>query len=328
MMLTCPVMARTPRRPLQRWRLGICVLALSTWGAAGAVPQGRLWHSYGTVGGADRGLFVSPLDGGPPATVLDDKFASVDPRGTQLISKSYDAGDERTAVRITAPDGRSLMRFSVDGYFTDLLPAPGGRALVLGRWSKSFLAPRHTVVYDPSAGQLLFATRESEAGDAFGWLPDGRLLRVQASGAISSVALDGHVLPLGAVRWPPGWQLGAVFVSPTGRQVALRLDSEGGREHDLWTMGLDGRDLARFTTTGMTTYAVWSPQGDYLAFDKDTGASCSNATCRGSCRLWYAPASARGVVAVEASRDASAFVVKARSGAAMPLGCHLRAWTP
>jgi hypothetical protein len=66
----------------------------------------------------------------------------------------------------------------------------------------------------------------------------------------------------------------------------------------------------------------------HLAFNKDTGASCSEASCYGHCRLWYAPATARNIVAVEASRDASSFIVRDTRGGAMPLGCQLLAWTP
>lgn len=148
--------------------------------------------------------------------------------------------------------------------------------------------------------------------------------------AQAALGLDGRETPLGAVRWPAGWELGAVFASPDGQHLALRLDGTGtaAKDHDLWVMKLDGQGLARFTSTQMSTYAVWSPDSRYLAFNKDTGASCSEAACRGDCKLWYAPATARNIVAVEASRDAWPFVIRDTRGSAMPLGCQLLAWTP
>ena len=184
------------------------------------------------------------------------------------------------------------------------------------------------MVYDFAAGKLLYATAGADAGDSFAWLPDGRLLRVHAGGAISAMALDGRETPLGAVQWPQGWELGAVFASPDGQQLAVRLDGKASKDHDLWVMRTDGQGFGRFTTTQMTTYAVWSPDGRYLAFNKDTGASCSDASCYGSCKVWYAPATARNVAAVDASRDAWQFTVRDTRGGSTQLGCQLLAWTP
>jgi len=64
-----------------------------------------------------------------------------------------------------------------------------------------------------------------------------------------------------------------------------------------------------------------------VAFVKDTGVSCSDATCRGSCALWVAEATAGDVVAVKASGDAQRISLRRPNGSMTTVGCPAIAWT-
>lgn len=98
------------------------------------------------------------------------------------------------------------------------------------------------------------------------------------------------------------------FVSPDGKKALVqlvKLRASGSIESsDLWMMDLPGTSLRRFTDNGLIPYAVWSPDSRTVAFSKDTGYSCSESTCRGSCTIWCADAAAAGVRARDASGDA------------------------
>ncbi|MBK6794147.1 MAG: PD40 domain-containing protein [Anaerolineales bacterium] len=55
--------------------------------------------------------------------------------------------------------------------------------------------------------------------------------------------------------------------SSNGKQIAFILD-EGGVT-DLYVIDLDGRNLRRLTTDGKTVNAVWSPEGDRIAYQSE-----------------------------------------------------------
>ncbi len=290
--------------------------------------SGQLWHSDSKVGNYESGTYVSPLNGSNSAFVTDYKFSIVDSAGARLARTSYDAGAEATSFKITQADGRTqIAGFSIDGDFAGVRMAPNGANVILASWGASYIDLHRSIVYDFANDKLLFAAARADANDAFDWLPDGRLVRVRANGNISTMTTDGRETATGAVQWPQGWHLGKVFASPDGQGLVARLDSDAGSDHDLWVMKLDGKEFGRLTTTNISTYAVWSPDAKQIAFNKDTGSSCSDASCQGTCDIWYAPATARSISAVEASKDAFKFTVKSREGSSLPLGCQLLAWT-
>jgi len=92
-------------------------------------------------------------------------------------------------------------------------------------------------------------------------------------------------------------------------------------------MNVDGSGLRRFTKNDLVAHAFWSPDGRHVAFVKDTGVSCSDFRCRGSCTLWHAEATASDVVAVKASGDAQRFPLRRPDGSMTTVGCSAITWT-
>lgn len=313
---------------LLRLATALLIGACTAVPAAGPQPSGRLWHSDSSIGRFKSGTYVSAISGAKTGFVTDYRFSALDRTGEHLIQDDYDAttGNERTAVKVfDTRTNRLQSSITVDGYLTEMRWSPANNGWLLARWATDFIAARHTVVLDLT-GKLLFAT--ADAADVFDWLPDGRLVRVGADGTIGTQTVGGPEVRIASIRWPAGWEPGRLFAGPDGQRLALRMDSTTSKDHDLWVMSLGGQDLQRFTKTQMATYAVWSPDGQYLAFNRNSGFSCSDSDCRGSCRIWYAPATARNVVAVESSNDAYPFTVTTVDGSRTRLGCDLLAWTP
>lgn len=292
---------------------------------------GRLWHSDSSIAGFKSGTYLSAINGGAPLFVTDYRFSAVDRTGDRFVRDDYDAssGAENTTIQIiSTQSGAALANFKVDGYATELKLSPTNSNWLLGTWATDFIATRHTIVYDMAADRLLFVTPDADAGDAFDWLPDGRLVRVRTNGTVSTMSVGGQETGTGTAAWPQGWTLAGIVASPDGKSLAVRMNATTSRDRDLWVMAVDGWNLQRFTVTNITSYTVWSPDSKYLAFNKDTGFACSDSACQGSCRIWYAPSTARGIAALDASNDASTFDIKTSSGGATRLGCQLLAWTP
>jgi Tol biopolymer transport system component len=172
-----------------------------------------------------------------------------------------------------------------------------------------------------------------DADDAVvNWLPDGRYLRVSANGAITTAMPGATPAAGGTVAIPTGREIRGVWVNPQGSQMAMQLivpgaSDRGIDESDLWVATTNGSGLAQLTDTGITSYAKWSPDGDHIAFDTDTGLVCNGGGCTGQCSLWYTSASSRSVKALESSNDAEHFRVKNSRGEERSLGCDLLSWT-
>lgn len=328
-------MTRPPRVSLLGAVLAALLGLAAPHSSSAGAPQlpGRLWHSFSDLG-HPGGTFTTNPNTGHSVRLQGQKHGVPWADGTRFVSVDYSSngtsGESRFIVRSTA-DQRVLLDQVVDGDFNLITPAPAGANRILASWGENSYGPRSVVVWDFDARQLLFATPPSDTPDAFGWLPDGALLRVQRSGALSRVALGGAQTPLGSVSWPEARVPLNVFVSPDGTQALIQLvllRPSGSMEgSDLWMLDLRGNRLRRFTNNGLIPYAVWSPDGRTVAFAKDTGYACSEASCVGSCTLWQADASAAHVRAREASGDARPFPLRRPDGSTTTLSCPLMAWT-
>ena len=136
---------------------------------------------------------------------------------------------------------------------------------------------------------------------------------------------------MATVRWPEGRWPRNVHVSPDGSKAIVELaalrDSGKVSGVDLWMMDVNGQNLRRFTRNNLIAQAFWSPDGRHVGFVKDTGMACGDASCRGSCTVWMADASAADVVAVKASNDALEVPLRRPNGTMTRVGCPVSAWT-
>ncbi|HEY0955306.1 MAG TPA: hypothetical protein VGE36_11145 [Roseateles sp.] len=311
----------------------VALLALAVQAAPSL--SGKLWHSFSDLGNPP-GTYALDLGSGQSPRVDPDKWGVPWPDGGRYLQRSYNSagssGDQTRLVVRRTGDRSVLADQLVDGYMNDRIqPSPLGANHILVSWGPSVISPRGPIVYDLDTQRLLYATRPGKTPDALSWMPDGTLLRVQPSGAISRVVLGGAEQPVATVRWPEGRLPEAVYVSPDGRKALVQLaalrDTGTVSGVDLWMMNVDGSQLRRFTKNGLVAHAFWSPDGRHVAFAKDTGVSCTAATCRGSCTLWYAEAGASDVVAVAPSGDAQRFPLRRPNGSTTSVGCPAMAWT-
>lgn len=299
-----------------------------------AALPGTLWHSFRDLSNPE-GTFALNPNSGQSLAVSSEKWGVPWPDGSRFIQRSYTSqgstGDATRLVVRKTRDGAVLTDQLVDGYVADnVRPSPQGTHQILALWGASILGPRSAVVYDLDSQKLLYATPPSKRPDALSWLPDGSLLRVQAHGDISRVVLGGAERHLARVQWPEARLPEAVYVSPDGTRALVQLaalrDTGSVAGVDLWMMNIDGTSLRRFTKNDLIASAFWSPDGKYVAFTKDTGVSCTASTCRGSCTVWYADASASEVVAVAPSGDARSFPLRRPNGSMRSVGCPVAAW--
>ena len=301
----------------------VCMAALTTAQAAAALA-GTLWHSYSDLSNP-QGTFATDPNTGQSRRVSAEKWGAPWPDGERLLWRDYTSqgsgGDETRIVVRRSADQAVLVDQVVDGYVgDDVRPSPRGGGQILVSWGETIFSARGPVVYDLDSRRLLYVTRPSKTPDALSWMPDGSLLRVQPSGLISKVVPGRAEQPVASVRWPEGRVPEALYVS------ALR-DTGSVSGVDLWMMDVDGSKLRRFTRNDLVAHAFWSPDSRHVGFVKDTGVSCSDATCRGSCTLWVADAGASQVVAVQASGDAQRVPLRRPDGSMTRIGCPAIGWT-
>jgi Tol biopolymer transport system component len=250
------------------------------------------------------------------------------PDGSRFVTENWDT--DKTELRVI--DTRSgVQRHGVafEGLLQDLTPSPHDADVLAARQGKSTLGPLVWVIID--FRQRRFLDRFPARGGGFGWLPDGRFITVSGAGEVrrGTVGQGARAEPIGQLALPAGRSVGKAWVDPQGRALMVRLDLRpraGRHESDLWIAAPDGSRLARYTATGMTTMAAWSPDGKRVAFDVDTGAWCAGSACQGICEVWHAEATARNVRATAASGDARPFKLQGLHGPHR-MGCSLRGWT-
>lgn len=297
--------------------------------------SGSVWHSYRDLSNP-QGTFATHPDTGQTRRITPEEAGIPWPDGSLYLVRDYSSqgssGDETHLVVRRSGDQAKLFDQVVDGYIGERVrPSPLAPTQILVDWGETIFAERGPVVYDLQSRRLLYVTRPSKTPDALSWMPDGSLLRVQPSGEISRVVPGGAEQRIATVRWPQGRLPQALHVSPDGGRALVQLaalrDTGSVSGADLWMMNIDGSGLRRFTKNDLVAQAFWSPDGRHVAFVKDTGISCSNFNCRGSCTLWHAEATASDVVAVAASGDARRFPLRRPDGSMTTVGCPAFSWT-
>jgi hypothetical protein len=290
--------------------------------------EGRLWHTNYALDFLD-GTQIASAEGGMPATVTDDLPAWPWPDGTQYVVADAESGYTDVTTHATGT-GAVVNDVRFEGYLRSVKPSPVSKQVILATWGIDSVSPADYLIYNLATRTILdrFATN----GAVVSWLPDGRYLRVSASGAITTAQPGGTPSAAGSVAIPAGREIRGVWVNPQGTQMAMQFivpgsSDRGIEESDLWVASADGSNLGQLTDTGITSYGKWSPDGTQVAFDTDTGLVCNGGGCTGQCALWFAPATSRNVKALESSNDAEHFRVKNTRGEERSLGCELLSWT-
>lgn len=348
-----PAPTERARRP--RWRLAIAALltaALAACGGGGgggggdddsgsggsggtSELSGRLWHSNYALDYID-GTQIADLGGAAPTLVDADKVARPWPDGSQYAIYNYD--DERdgdTVLRIKrTSDGTTLYSAVISGYAADLRPSPANKAVLLVSQAEDYTSSLSATDYVfVDLANLRELDRISGVRTVVDWLPDGRYLHLAADGTLSVGQIGGSRSTVAKLNLG-GRGIVDLAVDPLGLRYLVTLvsyTSAGNVDDlDLWVGGVDGSALERLTATGLTSYGRWSPDGERVAFDVDTGTVCSGSACMGTCEIWYAPASGRNLNPLPAAPGAAAmFKVRDRRSSARDhtLGCELLGWT-
>lgn len=292
----------------------------------GGELEGRLWHTNYALDFLD-GTQIARPEGSMPTTVTNDLPAWPWPDGSQYVVA--DVGGEYTDVTsYSTASGAVVNSVRFTGYMRGVKPSPVSKQVILATWSEDSVSPSAYIVYNLATLTVIDAFDTDDA--VVDWLPDGRYLRISASGAITTAQPGQAAQANGSVSIPAGRELHNAWVNPQGTQMALQFIVRGIsgsiEETDLWVAGANGSGLGRLTDTGISQYADWSPDGQRIAFNTDTGFACDGG-CVGECSIWHVEPTARNVQALPSSNDAEHFVVKNSRGDDRRLGCELLAWT-
>jgi hypothetical protein len=293
---------------------------------AAAQLEGRLWHNNYALDFLDGTQIASP-SGKLPVFASTDKAAIPWPDGTQFAIYDWNVFDDYTDLKVVdLASGQTLYSTRTTGYLRGLRPSPASKTMLMATIGEDSTGPAETIFLDLTSMTIL---RHFSADEPVNWLPDGRYLRVGADGSLRIGDLNAGEVDAGRVQPPASFSVQQLWISPKGDQVAWRVlhDVSPSPESDIWVSKLDGSSLERVTQTKMSYYGYWSPDGSKMAFDRDTGHFCNGVGCMGTCNLWWVPATARNVVALDASGDAYRFTVKDGKNRDEVLGCDLLAWT-
>lgn len=288
--------------------------------------SGRLWHNNYALDARSGTQIASPA-GAMPSLASIDKYVEPWPDGTQYAKTHWDVVAKTTDLDLVdMASGTTLRGVVAPGYLRNVRPSPVDKNIVMATLGDDTVSPADTVFIDVAAVQVL---KRFSADDPVNWLPDGRYLRIHADGTLHAATVSGAEQQVGRVDPPANHVVQDLWVNRQASKIALRVrhDVDPVDETDVWLANMDGSGLERLTQTKMTAYARWSPDGNHIAFDVDTGHVCTGAGCMGTCELWYVPSTARNVRALAASGDALRFSVKNEQGGTQTLGCDLLAWT-
>jgi Tol biopolymer transport system component len=289
-----------------------------------------LWHNNFALDTVDGTQLASP-SGGQPRTVDVDKVARPVPDGSRYAIYDYSNSSNTTTLTIKrSSDGTVLHQRNYNGYLRDLKPSPTTASQLLLRYSDSVGDPTLFLALDLATSTVLQTFDASFV--AVDWLSDGRVVGVSSTGTLSAGLPGGTRSNTGTVDLQSR-NLRHIAVQPGGTRLALGLLSLSGTGNvqgsDLWLVNLDGSNAVRYTTTNISNYGRWSPDGQRIAFDVDTGTVCTGSQCSGTCEIWHAPASASGLNPLPAAPGSAArFSVLNRQGTTRTLGCEVLGWTP
>lgn len=294
-------------------------------GGSGTAHGGRVWRSeYSTQ---QQATLSETVAGDGSARTVGAGKAVPWPDGSRYATTDWDTSATEVRIVDTA-SGTQLHGVEFEGYVRDLKPSPLNADRVAVRQGAGTTSSATWAIADFASRAILDRFVATSAG--FSWLPDGQYLVVSATGEVRRGAVGQASTVVGQLALPSGRSVANAWVNRQGTAMVVRLDlrpATGQSESDLWIANLDGSNLQRYTATRMTTFAAWSPDGQSIAFDVDTGAWCSGSSCQGICEVWHAGVNAREIRATTTSGDAQPFNRRGTSGS-QRMGCTLLGWTP
>lgn len=291
-----------------------------------AAPIGRLWHNNYALD-IVTGTQITRLDNGPSTVADADRFAVPWPDGTQYVLTDYRPSRGETTITVKETGTRRVI-FEViyNGYATAPQPSPVSKDVVLMTVGNSITEPADYAFINLRTRSIV--DRFAAGNVSVDWLPDGRYLQLATNGQISLGTPGGSRAPAGSFNLQ-GRKLGQVQVNRQGSQFLVTLTNDNGAlaQRDLWVANIDGGNAGRLTSTDITSYGHWSPDGRHIAFDVDTGFLCNNTGCLGSCEIWFVASTSRNADPLPSfPGEAARFRVRSNGGTTANLGCALLAW--
>jgi Tol biopolymer transport system component len=209
-------------------------------------------------------------DGEGDSSSPEGLFFQIDPAwspdGDEIAFASKRGGS--FDIFVVAADGtreRQLTRTSEDD--SDPSWSPDGKRIVFQRGDTPDI-----YVMDADGGNARLVSGDTAAETDPAWSPDGRWIAYQRREPGTPIGELWLVRPEGSGRrqltrlqvasYEPAW-------SPNGQRIAFasRLD---GQNFDIYTTGLDGKDLERLTDSSADEFEPsWSPDGKEIAFNRD-----------------------------------------------------------
>jgi Tol biopolymer transport system component len=267
--------------------------------------------------------------------VVDTNETAVPTRdGLHYVIFDYNIHTDVTLVTIKeTASGNTVYQASFNGYVRKIRPSPVNLNVLLVTWGSSAISNDEDFnIVDMAAKKILDTLPAQNAG--MDWLPDGRYVHLGSTG-ILNVGIVGGIRTAAGQISVPGRVPRGLWANREGSKVISRwvvLNADGDvTDTDVWISSLDGSGLERLTATNRTTYAVWSPDSRWVAFNEDAASVCSGFGCSdvtGYCYLWAGDVSARNLV--EGSSGVSEFYVLDKDAKRRILGCGsgLLGWTP
>jgi hypothetical protein len=291
-------------------------------------PDGVLWTTRDfCYGDNEYGATKVPAADGK-AVIVEPKLSDLAPAlsGRWYAYSQYNADANRSVITVVDPESLEvLFEKSMPDLLYGFTPHPVERHLVLGSLSIDRQTRQNSVIVDLERGQVV---QRIEPIGLVDWMSDGRYMRMAADGKRWSGALGEEERALPSMELPTGYSAGVGFwISPDNKQLVIQLQryANDAWSDDLWIGSMDGGPLERLTRSTMTSYAVWSPDSRYVAFDVDPdihaacGISFSPERWHQNAHVYYVEATARDV-----ARPADAHTFKALGSSAK---YRLLGWT-
>jgi len=224
------------------------------------------------LGDRSHGVERVSLDDGSKRTIEAERTGvSVPMHGKWYVVRErlgFDGSASHYSV-VSTSDGKLLYEQTLVGAMVPLHPSPAVANLIEGDQFENDQSVGHLVV-DMRNAQATLLPRSSSTSqkDLFAWLPDGSYLLLGNDGSRVIRGAGGLEKKLPSLIFPVGYALGFdMWINPEGTRHTFQL--KGGAGVDVFIASISGSSVERVTQTGQSSYALWSPDGRFLAVNSD-----------------------------------------------------------